>query len=199
MATIATIAGVTITLPGLLSGAWSALKFAYDLYGQVDLRRTQLKLFLDRCSDLLLRVAQSLPASEVDVSARMRENIDYLQATCQSLQDVIDKLKRKGFLWCMLNQDKIDTQIFDVQSRIADTFALFNFSAHIGIEEFQQRLLQARDQDQTQLITKLDTLSENDQQILNALKYQDGAQKRVEELLAGVLRVCSSQRNGETL
>ena len=80
MATIATIAGVTITLPGLLSGAWSALKFAYDLYGQVDLRRTQLKLFLDRCSDLLLRVAQSLPASEVDVSARMRENIDYLQA-----------------------------------------------------------------------------------------------------------------------
>jgi hypothetical protein len=80
MATIATIAGVTITLPGLLSGAWSALKFAYDLYGQVDLRRTQLKLFLDRCSDLLLRVAQSLPAAEVHVSARTRESIDYLQS-----------------------------------------------------------------------------------------------------------------------
>ena len=77
---IATIAGVTITLPKLLGGAWSILKFSYDLYGQVDLRRTQLKLFLDRCSDLLLRVAQSLPASEVDVSARMRDNIDYLQA-----------------------------------------------------------------------------------------------------------------------
>ncbi|KAI0304076.1 kinase-like domain-containing protein [Russula brevipes] len=205
---IANIAGVTITLPGLLSGAWSALKFAYDLYGQVDLRRTQLKLFLDRCSDLLLRVAQSLPASEVDVSARMRENVDYLQVTCQSLRDVIDKLKRKGFLWCMLNQDKIDTQISDVQSRIADTFVLFNvssqssfsgtqslrsrclceFNAHIGIEEFQQRLLQARDQDEAQLITKLNTLSENDQRILNALKYQDGVQRRVEELLVGVLR-----------
>jgi hypothetical protein len=77
---VATIAGVTITLPGLLSGAWSALKFAYDLYGQVDLRRTQLKLFLDRCSDLLLGVARSLPASEVGVSARLRENIDHLQA-----------------------------------------------------------------------------------------------------------------------
>lgn len=46
---------------------------------------------------------------------------------------------------------------------------------------------------------KLDTLSENDQQILDALKDQDGAQKRVEELLVGVLRVCSSQRNGEIL
>jgi hypothetical protein len=77
--TIATIAGVTITLPGLLSRAWATLKFAYDLYGQVDLCRTQLKLCLDRCSDLLLRVAQSLPASEVDVLAQMRENIDYLQ------------------------------------------------------------------------------------------------------------------------
>ena len=151
MATIATIAGVTITLPGLLSGAWSALKFAYDLYGQVDLRRTQLKLFLDRCSDLLLRVAQSLPASEVHVSARTRESIDYLQAfvflsltnrrmfyslkrnrTCQSLRDVIDKLKKKGFLWCMVNQDKIDTQISDVQSRIADTFALFNVSSQLS-------------------------------------------------------------------
>jgi DNA-directed RNA polymerase specialized sigma subunit len=50
-----------------------------------------------------------------------------------------------------------------------------------------------------QLITKLDSLSENDQQILNALKYQDGAQKRVEELLVGILRVCFSQHNGETL
>ena len=49
-----------------------------------------------------------------------------------------------------------------------------------------------------QLITRLDTLSENDQQILNALKYQDGAQKRVEELLVDVLKVCSIQRNGDT-
>ena len=49
-----------------------------------------------------------------------------------------------------------------------------------------------------QLITKLDSLSENDQQIIDALKYQDGVQKRVEELLVDVLKVCSSQRNGET-
>ena len=79
MATIATIAGATITLPGLLSGSWTALKFAYDLYGQVDLRKTQLKLFLDRCNDLLLRVAESLP-SEGDVSDGTRESIEHFQA-----------------------------------------------------------------------------------------------------------------------
>ena len=79
MAEIATIAGAAITIPGLLSGSYTVLKFAYDLYGQVDLRKTQLKLFLDRCNDLLVRVAQSLP-SEGGVSDGTRENIEYFQA-----------------------------------------------------------------------------------------------------------------------
>jgi hypothetical protein len=79
MATIATIAGVAITLPALLSGAWSTLKFAYDLYGQVDLRRTQLKLLLDRCSELILGITQCLPSPDTNIPTRTQESIAYLQ------------------------------------------------------------------------------------------------------------------------
>ncbi|KIK65973.1 hypothetical protein GYMLUDRAFT_70204 [Collybiopsis luxurians FD-317 M1] len=45
MAEIAVVTGITVTIPGILSAAWSALKFAYDLYGDVDIRRKRISTY----------------------------------------------------------------------------------------------------------------------------------------------------------
>lgn len=62
MAEIATIAGVAITIPGILSAAWTVLKAAYDLYGNVDRRREQLRLLLDRCAELIRQISEHIQA-----------------------------------------------------------------------------------------------------------------------------------------
>ncbi len=45
---------------------------------------------------------------------------------------MVEKLKRKGFFWCMVNQDKIDIQIADVEMKITMAFGLFNVSQHLS-------------------------------------------------------------------
>lgn len=59
---MAEIAGVTIAVPTILSGAWTVLKAAYDLYGSVERRREQLRVLLDRCKDLIRQIAEHLQA-----------------------------------------------------------------------------------------------------------------------------------------
>jgi hypothetical protein len=80
MAEIVAIAGVAITLPGLLSGIWSIVKSSYDIFDQVNFRRSQIKLLLDRCSDLVTQIAQSLPEQDKEVSPGTRQAIQHLQA-----------------------------------------------------------------------------------------------------------------------
>jgi hypothetical protein len=60
----------------------------------------------------------------------------------------------------------------------------------MSVEEFQQEILRARAQDHAQLVDKLNDLSENDHRILSTLKEQGGTQKRMEDLLISVLKVC---------
>jgi hypothetical protein len=45
-----------------------------------------------------------------------------------AVKDIVEKLKTKGFLWCLIHQDKIDNQISDVEHRIKAAFDMFNVS-----------------------------------------------------------------------
>ena len=57
---MAEIAAISITIPGILSAAWTVLKAAYDLYGSVDRRRQQIGLLLARCRDLISKISEHL-------------------------------------------------------------------------------------------------------------------------------------------
>lgn len=62
------LAGVTI--PGILSGAFSALRIAYNLYDVTKTRREQIKIMLSRCEDLVTQTAirtQSHPDLSEDI------------------------------------------------------------------------------------------------------------------------------------
>lgn len=47
---------------------------------------------------------------------------------CQAVKDIVDPLSKKGFVWGLIHQDKIDKQINVAQSKITDVFGLFNVS-----------------------------------------------------------------------
>ena len=47
-------------------------------------------------------------------------------SACQSVKDIVDPLSKKGFVWALIHQDKIDKQINVAQSKITDVFGLFN-------------------------------------------------------------------------
>jgi hypothetical protein len=79
MAEVIAIAGVAVTVPGILSAVGKALKTAYDLYGQVDQRRTQLRILLDRCRYLVLKIVENLSATlEDELSPHYRQGITEL-------------------------------------------------------------------------------------------------------------------------
>jgi hypothetical protein len=68
-------AGVTVVaLPGILNGIWVVLKSAYDLYGQVSLRRTQLRLLLDRCNDITKAIRDTV-SDGTHVSPRFQAQV----------------------------------------------------------------------------------------------------------------------------
>jgi hypothetical protein len=57
-------------------------------------------------------------------------------------------------------------------------------------DKFRRELQRAREQDRNDLVARLNILSANDQRILDALQDQDGVQRRIEDLLVAVLKVC---------
>ena len=74
MAELFAIAGISITVPAILSTAASVLKAAYDIYGQVSVRKEQLKILLGRCCDLIQRVAEILE-KERQLSETLTEGV----------------------------------------------------------------------------------------------------------------------------
>ncbi|KAE9387713.1 kinase-like protein [Gymnopus androsaceus JB14] len=165
-----------ITLPKVLSGTWNILKCAYDLYSSVEMRKTQIRILLDRCRYLVEKLAQHLSIeSNEALSPALQRGVDDLQQTCQAVKDVLEKIEQKGFLWCVMNKGNIDGQILDVESRLTSTFEVLN-----------QDMRLAHKQDHTELVAKLDKLSASDQRILDALQDHGGLQRRMEELLVAV-------------
>ncbi|KAE9384175.1 kinase-like protein, partial [Gymnopus androsaceus JB14] len=120
------------------------------------------------------------------LSPALQTGVDDLEETCQAVKDVLEKLEKKGFLWCMMNKDNIDSQILDIESQMTITFEVFNFIAHTDADRFQQDMQLAHEQDHTELVAKLDQLSASDQCILDALQDHGGLQRRMEELLVAV-------------
>jgi hypothetical protein len=120
----------------------------------------------------------------------------------------MEKLGSKNFLWCMVNQDKIDTEIERVEGNIRGAFDMFNvragsiiisltfasdrpqFAAHINNAEFLRELQQARTQDQRDLNAKLEDLANNGHRIIDALQDQGRAQRRMEDILIAVAKAC---------
>ena len=79
MATVAIANGASIILPGLLGGVLSILQAAYDLYGQVNFRKTQLRVLLDRCDKLITEVKSTLPSTGINVHAKTKTAIAKLE------------------------------------------------------------------------------------------------------------------------
>ncbi|OCH90019.1 kinase-like protein [Obba rivulosa] len=187
MAELVTVAGISITVPGILRGAWSVLKAAYDLYGSVDIRRKQIGILLDRCRELVQMIAEHLQ-SEPDISDGLRNGIKYIETICSSVKSIVETLRQKGFLWCMVNVNKIDLKIKDAESKIADAFRMFNLVAELDRAKFQADMVHALEEDQLELSTRLNKLSESDQSILEAIRDQNGVHRRMEELLVAVFK-----------
>ncbi|KLO20748.1 kinase-like protein [Schizopora paradoxa] len=188
MAELITVAGVAITVPMVLSASWTVLKAAYGLYGNVDMRRKQIGLLLDRCRDIIEKLSQRAKDNPNTLSSSLQEHVADLQRACEEVYTIVEKLKRKGFFWCLVNQEKIDLQVADAERRVTFTFDVFNFDTQLDRDKLDQEMKQARQSDQNQLMSKLDDLSRNDERILNALQDQGGAQRRVEELLVAVYK-----------
>ncbi|THH32530.1 hypothetical protein EUX98_g1665 [Antrodiella citrinella] len=185
MAEIAVIAGVAITVPGILSTACTVLKTAYDLYGSVERRREQVRVLLERCRDLIEQIAEHIQAAPNALNPTLNE-ARAVEAACQSVKDIIENLQKKGFMWSIFNQDKIDSQIGVAQARIADVFQMFNMVAHLDGARFRSELTAAQERDQAVLSGQLEQLSANDQRILNAIQDQSGVHRRIEDLLVAI-------------
>ncbi|OCH84171.1 kinase-like protein [Obba rivulosa] len=179
MAELITVAGLAITVPGILSAAWSILKTAYDIYGSVDIRRKQIGLLLDRCRELLQKIAESLPKPDAEISDVLRNGLKHIELACQSVKSIPVTLCRKGFLWCMVNVDKIDLKIQDAESKISDAFRMFNLVMQLDRAEFQAEMVRARERDEYELSRRLEQLSESDQHILEAIQDQNGVRMQL--------------------
>lgn len=57
---MAEIAGISLTIPAILNGAWTILRGAYDLYGGVDNRKEEVKILLERTRGLIEKIAENL-------------------------------------------------------------------------------------------------------------------------------------------
>lgn len=189
MAELVTVAGVAITIPAVLQATWSALKAAWDLYDNVETRRRQIGVLLIRSQDLVAKIAQHLASlTGAEISTQLRAGVDELQRACEEIKAVLELLKQKGFLWCMLHQDKIDSQLREAERRIADAFEMVHFIAHLQADIMQQELRQAQTQDRDEFVALLDRLAANDERILSAVQDQGGAHRRLEDLLVAVLK-----------
>jgi hypothetical protein len=88
---IVAIAGLSLTLPGVLSATGSVLSFAYDLYGQVDIRRERIRILPTRCRDLVARLAGDptveLPPAIRRCISNMEQCISVVLCHARSLTD----------------------------------------------------------------------------------------------------------------
>ncbi|KAF9472457.1 hypothetical protein BDN70DRAFT_900529 [Pholiota conissans] len=176
-----------LTVPAILSGAYSALRTAYNLYDATKSRREQVRLMLSRCEDLVTETAK-WAQSHAHLSEDVLVGAQRIQSACESVKELIENLNKKGFVWCLLNADKIDGQVQLSREKIQDAFTIFEFHAHFDIASFQADLVRAQIQDKGDLSALLYKLAENDRQILDAIQDQSGVYKRLEDLLIGVYK-----------
>lgn len=83
MAEIIAVAGVSITVPMVLNASWTVLKAAYSLYGNVDMRRKQIRLLLDRCQDIIAKLSKRINDNPEALTTAMQADMENLQKCVQ--------------------------------------------------------------------------------------------------------------------
>lgn len=61
----------------------------------------------------------------------VQQSSETQSSACESVKDIIETLNTKGFMWCLIHQDKIDNAISAAQAKIADVFNMFNVSSYL--------------------------------------------------------------------
>ena len=78
MAELVAAAGAAVAILGLLSAAYSTLRAAYAIYNDVDMRRSHIRILLDRCGELVATLA-GLLEDDGDIASYLCEVVEDLE------------------------------------------------------------------------------------------------------------------------
>ncbi|KAF9472453.1 kinase-like protein [Pholiota conissans] len=161
----------------------AVLSPAEHLSGPLRLRKEQAIVLLSYCRefvDQISKQASGLKGSELPSTRGM----DYAKSASDAVRGVFDVLTQKGFLWCVVNTEKLENQVRITQEKVLEVYQAFQ----INEEKFQSDLAIAQKKDKEDLAQHLFYLSQDDDRLLEAIQDRGGVYRRTEELEVNIIR-----------
>lgn len=128
-------------------------------------------------------------------------------SACRSVGDTITELATKSLAWRLLHQEQMEKALIAAESKLADAFFTFHVrkfnhqfclssglrslhvkqvEGHISTRQIQTEIEEASKRDNKQLIAYLDSVAQNEEKIIDALRANN---LRLEETLMALMKV----------
>ncbi|KAJ3554176.1 hypothetical protein NM688_g3244 [Phlebia brevispora] len=175
---------VGAALPSFLNNAWSIYTTTSQLCSTVKYRRKQFQALLDRCQDIIQQIASSCQ-KEPEIQDDVMRGTNEIEGACDSVKGVLETVNEKGFLWCLMNAEKLDFLIKDCDGTLEKMFRVI-----YGITQSARvrKMARARDEDMNELSQSLSQLSQDETRLLEAIQDQGGVHRTPQELLVALLK-----------
>ncbi|KAF7790082.1 hypothetical protein EIP86_001032 [Pleurotus ostreatoroseus] len=172
-------------VPNGIGTARSCLAAALQLLGNTKYRKKQLEVLTRRCDDAVQQYMSYIENHPPEVFADAEDGSKEVEESCESVKNILENVNEKGFLWCLMNSDKLDKQISECEEKLEIAFLELHKLAQ---RERLQQLTRARDGDRDELSSSLATLSQNESSMLEAIQDQSGVYRSSDELIVAVLK-----------
>ncbi|KAF8154118.1 kinase-like domain-containing protein [Crassisporium funariophilum] len=174
-----------------LQVAGLALKTAREQIPALQAHRERCTLLINRCQRLLDEVSVQC---ESERASSMQKKLDVLESACLSVRDTITEVSGKGLAWRLLHQERMEQALAAAEAKLTDAFFSFNVGAHVVIGEIQAEIADASQRDHQQLISYLESISQNDHKIIDALRANN---LRLEETRMALMKHLQARRSTE--
>ena len=125
-------------VPNSIGTARSSLAAALQLLDNTRYRKKQLEVLTRRCDDAVQQymncVEHRPPEAFADVEDGLKEveecvfpsikdlRLTVLGRSCEFVKSILENVNEKGFLWCLMNSDKLDKQISNCEVKLENAF-----------------------------------------------------------------------------
>ncbi|KAJ3523547.1 hypothetical protein NM688_g8711 [Phlebia brevispora] len=174
---------VEAAVPDVLKGAWLSWSAASQLCSTAKCRRTELEVLLDRCRDAIQQAAE-FPRHEVQGGARVgiMAVVKHVEDAVNTMKNLVSIVRDRGFLWCVMNAEKLDGEVKQCEWRIEKVFS-WVFQA---LQEHRRReVAKAHEADQENF-TSILTASRDGDQLLRAIQDNESMHRTGEEIVVAL-------------
>ncbi|KAJ3552466.1 hypothetical protein NM688_g4136 [Phlebia brevispora] len=170
---------VDAEVPDVLKGAWSSWSAASQLCSTAKCRRTELEVLLSRCRDAIQQAAKShINKGRGGARTDLVALVKHVEDAVNAVKNLVSIVWDRGFLWCVMNAEKLDGEVEQCELRIEKVFSwVFQYR--------RRQFADARKSDQEDF-TRILTASRDGDQLLRAIQDRESIHRTGDEIVVAL-------------